>query len=301
MKIEKSSVAGLGTARLRSVVGGLSEGQALSLLTSSLELGINLFDTANVYGQGDAERTIGRAFETMRNDVVLCTKVGYSISGRSSLAAKAKPILRLASRVGALKGAIVSQRQRRGTSNGSSSDELLLEVTRTLRRLRTDYIDVLLVHNPSANRIAPDIVREFARTAVQRGYARRTGVAAETVEEAAQWIRDPAVSVIETPAPLGKFDQMNSLFRDRTTTVLGGQITSAGSIFEPAQVVTQLESQSEYSRHALSASMRRSALGYISSLLTSGTVDHILIGTTQLCHVKAALDAVQQGGKGYSE
>ena len=57
--------------------GNVSEEDSVKLIHKALDLGINLFDTADQYSSGLNEEVVAKALKGQRNDVVLCTKVGY--------------------------------------------------------------------------------------------------------------------------------------------------------------------------------------------------------------------------------
>ena len=73
----KVSEVGLGTWQLGSADWGqVSEAEALRILHRSVELGVNFLDTADVYGMGLSERTIGKFLKETRETVYVATKVG---------------------------------------------------------------------------------------------------------------------------------------------------------------------------------------------------------------------------------
>jgi aryl-alcohol dehydrogenase-like predicted oxidoreductase len=91
--------------------------QTLAVIDAALESGITLFDTADIYGQGMSEDFIGRALEGRRERVLLATKFGSPMDERPS--------------------------DRRG-----SRDYIRWAVEGSLRRLRTDVIDLYQMHQP---------------------------------------------------------------------------------------------------------------------------------------------------------
>src|SRR5689334_19536894 len=91
--------------------------RALSVVDAALEAGITLFDTADIYGQGTSEEFIGRALEGRRERVLIATKFGKPMDERPE--------------------------ERRGTR-----DYIRWAVEGSLRRLRTDVIDVYQMHEP---------------------------------------------------------------------------------------------------------------------------------------------------------
>jgi aryl-alcohol dehydrogenase-like predicted oxidoreductase len=95
----------------------LSEEDSRPHIQRALELGINFFDTANVYSNGESEEVLGRAIRdfTRRDEVVLATKVWGPV--------------------------------RQGPNGrGLSRKAILTEVENSLRRLGTDYIDLYIIH-----------------------------------------------------------------------------------------------------------------------------------------------------------
>src|SRR2546422_10688691 len=116
----KVSRIGLGTWGMGgSMWGGSDEQEAILAIHVALERGINLIDTAPVYGFGRSEEIVGKALTEghLRSRVRIATKTGIEWSGAS--------VFRNASRA-----------------------RILQEVEDSLRRLRTDHIDVYQVHWP---------------------------------------------------------------------------------------------------------------------------------------------------------
>src|SRR3989442_8245088 len=99
--------------------GGSDEGEAVKTIRTALELGITLIDTAPVYGFGRSEELVGRAIAEHggRERVLIATKTG--------LEWRAGQVYR-----------------------NASAERIRAEVEDSLRRLRTDYIDIYQVHWP---------------------------------------------------------------------------------------------------------------------------------------------------------
>jgi aryl-alcohol dehydrogenase-like predicted oxidoreductase len=107
-------VVGLGT---NNFGGRIDYEQSLAVIDAALDAGATLIDTADIYSQGTSEEFIGRALEGRRDDVLVATKFG-------------KPMDE-------------TQEERRG-----SSDYIRWAVEGSLRRLRTDVIDLYQMHEP---------------------------------------------------------------------------------------------------------------------------------------------------------
>jgi aryl-alcohol dehydrogenase-like predicted oxidoreductase len=123
-KIPETSIRmsriGLGTWAIGGWMwGGTDEEESIKTIHTAVERGVKLIDTAPAYGFGRSEEIVGRAIADgrLRSRVVIATKVG--------LEWKDGKVFRNASR-----------------------DRIKREVADSLRRLRTDYIDIYQVHWP---------------------------------------------------------------------------------------------------------------------------------------------------------
>jgi aryl-alcohol dehydrogenase-like predicted oxidoreductase len=198
---------GFGCVRLGSVSGGRSWRSDVRLVRDAVDAGVALFDTADAYGNGVSEQIVGRALRHRRGEVEIATKVGYRFTPRSL---PVQTALRLARPV-------VGQLRRRsaGTSNdtsapttsGSYADQdfsasyLRSAVEASLRRLRTDHIDVVQLHGPPS--LLPDLLGELGEL-VTAGKVRRLGVGSESVASALEWVSADHVDVVQ--APFGVLD-----------------------------------------------------------------------------------------------
>src|SRR6478736_5160892 len=108
------SVVGLGT---NNVGGRIDYEQSLAVIDAALDAGITLLDTADIYGQGTSEEFLGRALEGRRDRVLIATKFGKPMDERPE--------------------------ERRG-----SRAYVHAACDASLRRLRTDVIDVYQMHEP---------------------------------------------------------------------------------------------------------------------------------------------------------
>src|SRR3981081_1824032 len=98
--------------------GQVDDNESVRAIRRALDLGVTLFDTADVYGAGHSERVLGRALAGERHRVVIATKFGNTFDEES--------------------------RQMGGAD--SSTDYVRLACEASLRRLGTDYIDVYQLH-----------------------------------------------------------------------------------------------------------------------------------------------------------
>ena len=95
--------------------GDVQEGELIAAVHAALDRGINFFDTADVYGLGQSEKTLAKALGSRRDQAVIATKFGV--------------------RVGA-----------GGTTYDKSPEWIIEACDRSLQRLGTDYIDIYQIH-----------------------------------------------------------------------------------------------------------------------------------------------------------
>jgi aryl-alcohol dehydrogenase-like predicted oxidoreductase len=171
----------------------------IRLVREAIELGVTVFDTADAYGSGASEEVLGRAVRKRRDEVVIATKGGFSFRAR-------RPAEQWARRQ-AKKG-LEQMRSHRGSRGlappGSGSYEtqdfsprhMRDAVHASLRRLRTDRIDVYQLHGPGA--VIPDLIDQLADL-VTVGDVVRFGVGAGSVDVADSWAGVDGISVLQVP------------------------------------------------------------------------------------------------------
>ena len=148
------SEIGLGAWQLANPEwGSNNKKEALKIVQKSLEAGCNFFDTAPGYGGGRSEELLGEGLKSARRDIILCTKFShYSEDGSRDFEAK----------------------NIRSVLEGS------------FRRLQTDYVDILLLHNPPRElmdgRAVPELYEEMEKLKAE-GKLRAYGVSLDWREE----------------------------------------------------------------------------------------------------------------------
>jgi aryl-alcohol dehydrogenase-like predicted oxidoreductase len=127
--------------------GAIEDAEAVKAIHRALDRGVNCVDTAPAYGAGHSEEVVARALESRRRDVILVTKCGV----------KAPPP------------------GQPGPLRDSSRANVLREIDASLKRLRTDWVDVLLVHWPDSGTAFEETMRALEEV-VASGRARFVGV-----------------------------------------------------------------------------------------------------------------------------
>ena len=123
----KASAVGLGTWAIGGWMwGGTDERESIAAIQASLDAGVTLIDTAPAYGLGRSEEIVGKALADRRDKAVIATKCGlvwHTDKGRHFFDQDGRPVHRYLGR-----------------------DAIRHEVEQSLKRLRTDYIDLYITH-----------------------------------------------------------------------------------------------------------------------------------------------------------
>ncbi|SBI20576.1 putative dehydrogenase [Klebsiella pneumoniae] len=169
--------------------GGPRDRKAMvSLIRAAFEQGITFFDTAEVYGPHLSEEFVGEALAPVRDRVVIATKFGFGVE-------EGKP-----------------------TSLNSHPDHIRRAVEGSLKRLKTDHIDLLYQHRPDPN-VPIEDVAETVKALIQEGKVKHWGLSeasARTIRRAhavlpvtavqseyAMWWREPETRIFPTLEELG--------------------------------------------------------------------------------------------------
>jgi aryl-alcohol dehydrogenase-like predicted oxidoreductase len=168
------SALGFGCASLGSRI---SEGHGLRALGYALERGVTWFDVAPSYGDGGAESMLGRFLAGRRDSVVVCARVGGPRPPLSLAARLFRPLARAAGKVFPFFPGDVVQAVSGAPREPLRADMIEASVRESLRRLRTDYVDVLCLDEPSVEECANEaILRELQRM-IEKGCARTLSIA----------------------------------------------------------------------------------------------------------------------------
>jgi aryl-alcohol dehydrogenase-like predicted oxidoreductase len=149
--------------------GGTDETESIATIRAAFEHGINIVDTAPVYGFGRSEEIVGRAIAEgrLRSDVLIATKAGLQWNnGR--------------------------------VSRNASRARITREIEDSLRRLRTDYIDIYQVHWPDPL-VTIEETAEAMLMLLEQGKIRAIGVSNFSVLEMERFRRVAPLHVLQPP------------------------------------------------------------------------------------------------------
>jgi aryl-alcohol dehydrogenase-like predicted oxidoreductase len=135
--------------------GNFTEGEAVALMHKAFDLGITLFDAADTYGNGLSEELIAKAFPNQRDEMVIATKVGYDFV-----------------HYGEARG-----RGQREIPQDFSSEAIARATDAALKRLKTDRIDLLQLHNIRMEQVYDDALWTTLEKLRSKGKVRYYGIA----------------------------------------------------------------------------------------------------------------------------
>ena len=133
--------------------GKASDDESLAAIRRARDLGVNFYDTADSYGFGRSESLLGIVLSRHRHDVVIATKVGVVRTATGDL------------------------------KKDFSRQHIFHAVDGSLKRLRSDYIDLYQVHNPTIEEMRREEIQEAMDRLQDAGKIRFWGVSISTPEE----------------------------------------------------------------------------------------------------------------------
>ena len=171
------SVLGFGCAAL---LGRASRKESLTALATAFDSGITFYDTARSYGYGGSEGLLGEFFAGRRDQVVICTKFGILPTSSGGWKQKIKPIARaVVKAIPALRKAAQAQAATQFVGGQFDLATLKSSFETSLRELRTDYVDMLILHAAPESVLAQDDLLEAMGRLVEAGKVRMAGISAE--------------------------------------------------------------------------------------------------------------------------
>jgi aryl-alcohol dehydrogenase-like predicted oxidoreductase len=168
------SALGFGCASLGSRISPTA-GQRAAF--RALDLGVTWFDVAPSYGDGQAEELLGKWLSGERRKIVICTKVGIEPPQIARVQRLVRPFIRPLVKLIPQIRQRVSRLRPTGRHIPIEPEEIEGLVARSLRRLRTDYIDVLALHEPNLSVDASDRVFKAIAQVVKKGMVRSVSLA----------------------------------------------------------------------------------------------------------------------------
>jgi len=178
----------------------IDEDEAKRMLKKAYDLGINFFETGDMYGKGKSERLIGETFKDMRDEIVISTKYGYDFQNADQIGHTELP----------------QQFDLEFAKNALKN---------SLERLQTDYVDVYGLHNPKLNHIKDDSIfqtlDQFFKEGKIRAYQAALGPAIGWTQEGIEAISRPNLSAVQTVYNILEQTPGNELLENATKNEVG--------------------------------------------------------------------------------
>lgn len=161
----KVSALGFGCWEIGGTYGRIDEVEFRRSVARAIDSGVTCFDTAEAYGMGVSEEALARALGGRRNDVVIATKFGVGYEEMPN-------------------------------RRDSSRARVLASIDNSLRRLRTDHVDIYLVHWPDPNTPLDETMRALDDI-VGQGKARYIGVSNFRLAQLEECMRLRRIDVVQ--------------------------------------------------------------------------------------------------------
>lgn len=161
----KVSEVSFGAWAIGSAWGETDDSESIAAMNRCIDLGINLFDTADVYGDGHSERLISKVLKDRREEVHVLTKAGRRLPAQ--------------------------------VVEGYTKENLTAWIDRSLQNLDTERIDLVQLHCPPTEVYYRPEVFEALDDLVKAGKIQYYGVSVEKIEEALKAIEYPGVQSVQ--------------------------------------------------------------------------------------------------------
>ena len=217
------SVLGFGCSAL---LGRSGKRESLRALAAAWDSGITLYDTARSYGYGESEALLGEFLAGRRHQSVISTKFGIVPARPPQWKRLAKPAVRAAiALMPSMRVAVRKQAGRQLIAGQFSVPVLEESVHLSLRKLKTDYLDLLFLHAAPASVLDQDDLLKSMDELVRSGKVRAAGISSDA-EVIGQ-------TVERKPRPLSVLQFPCNIFDSSTPELIEArrQINSSGSTF----------------------------------------------------------------------
>lgn len=264
----KPSKIGYGCSQITSLSTRHSPGEIRATLLEAFDQGINFFDTADVYGQGDSERLLGKLFRSCRDKVILCTKAGLTIGLSQTFIRWVKPMVNPVLRrwKSVRTQTIIARRQAEGQC--FDPNYLRKQVESSLHRLHTDYLDVFLLHSPTKAISSDEKVFEMLAKLKQKGMIRYYGISCNSTEDATAFIERDNIACLQVTANIMQSKVLNLILpvaQKRNLAIISREPFGGESIFSyaPLQEFCKAHPQHKESQVALQYMLQRDDTGVV--------------------------------------
>lgn len=161
----KVSTISFGAWAIGSAWGSVDDDESANALRRAVDLGVNFFDTADVYGDGHSERLLAQLKRERKEEIIIATKAGRRLDPH--------------------------------VASGYNRQNLTAFIERSLKNLETDCLDLVQLHCPPTEVFYMPETFGVMDDLVKQGKIRYYGVSVEKVEEALKAIEYPGVQTVQ--------------------------------------------------------------------------------------------------------
>ena len=210
----KVSAISFGAWAIGGTWGKVDDRESLAALHKAIDLGVNLIDTADVYGDGRSERLISQVIKDRSEEVIIATKAGRRLNPH--------------------------------TASGYNRKNLTSFVERSLSNLDVESLDLLQLHCPPTEVYYMPEVFGSLDDLIEEGKIRHYGVSVEKVEEAIKAIEYPNVKTIQIIFNIFRqrpSDRFFKLAQEKQVGILARVPLSSGMLTGKMSLKTRFEAE----------------------------------------------------------
>lgn len=187
----------------------LNEGESIPLLHKAIEYGINFFDTADIYQNGENEKLLGKAFKGKRDKILIASKAGNVVRADGS-----------------------------GLDWNPSKKHILSCIEGTLKRLQTDYVDLYQLHGGTINDNIDESIEAF-ELLLQQGKILHFGISSIRPNVIREYIKRSSIISVMTQYSLldrrPEEENLDLLHKNNIGVLVRGAVAQGLLINKPAK------------------------------------------------------------------
>ena len=212
------------------ITGGFEGRSNIRVLRAAYDLGVRHFDTAPLYGHGTSEEVVGDAFRRDRHKVTIATKIGIphgTLSYKGQFVRfLATPLRRWTPGISKFAAAKMYSTPPRTDFSPASIER---SIDKSLKKLKTDYVDILLLHEVRVQDISDELLTKLRRLVIE-GKVRQLGIG--TTIQSMMEIQEKGYEFEVYQRPWSVFVPDEGLFADRYRIFHGSILSAAATIKE---------------------------------------------------------------------
>ncbi len=244
-----------------------TESDAIKVIYTALDNGINFFDTAPAYFQ--SEEILGKAFKGMRKDVLLATKCGEWFDGNNSV-------------------------------YDYSYNETKKFIDNSLRLLQTEYVDLLQIHSASTDVIKQGETLRAMKEAQRAGKVRYLGLSTDVVDAALLAIESGEYDSIQVSYNTINLEYERKVFpiaKEKNIGVIVKDGMARGKLSPKFADVTTTDERKHIEKIKSLADKNKMSLSELAVrfVISNPTVSSVIVGTKKSEHLNSNIAAVRQG------